>query len=135
MDPPDRRSLVDAQRSDRRLQPLRCGQSRLGPVPGRNRLDKQLAMGARRGIAGDLCVPTVPQWEASIEEVASAGVALRGGYRVGERRRRAIPGTVAGPRRGSKPVRVAPALDDSPVLGYPPAAAPVHARLGGEPGL
>jgi hypothetical protein len=135
LDPNRRRPPVDDHRHARQLQRLRDGESRLGPLPARGRRDQQLAVGALGRAPGHLRVPPLPQRQSPFEEVASAGVALGGGDRISERRRRALARTVAGPRRSSKPVRVAHALDDARFLGHPPTGAPVHARLGSEPGL
>src|ERR671916_2787256 len=78
LDLPHCRLLVDAHCPKRLLRHLRPCQARLDPVPGSERGARPVAVGAYRGATGYLPDPAVPQREATVEEVAFSGLALRG---------------------------------------------------------
>src|SRR5215204_1816056 len=90
---PRGRALVDNYRHARLPQPLRDGEPRLGSFPGRTRRSEPLVVGAHSGAPWDLRVPALPRREAPFEEVASSGLALWGGDRLGEPGAHALPRT------------------------------------------
>src|SRR5215204_62525 len=131
---PRGRALVDNHQHARLPQPLRNGEPRLGSFPGRTRRSEPLVVGTHGGAPWDLRVPALPRREASFEEVASFGLALRGGDRVGESGAHALPRTSEYAEGHTQSLR-----PGGSTLGgccrpcHPPAAPVVHACLGPEP--
>src|SRR5215204_3646638 len=132
---PRGRALVDNYRHARLPQRLRDGEPRLGSFPGSTRRSEPLVVGAHSGPPWDLRVPALPRREASFEEVASFGLALRGGDRVGEPGAHALPRTLGYAEGHTQSLR-----PGGSTLGgccrpcHRPAAPVVHACLGPEPG-
>src|SRR5215212_5962283 len=131
---PRGRTLVDNYQYARLPQPLRDGEPRLGSFPGRTRRSEPLVVGAHSGAPWDLRVPALPRREASFEEVASFGLALRGGDRVGESGAHALPRTLGYAEGHTQSLR-----PGGSTLGgccrpcHRPAAPVVHACLDPEP--
>jgi hypothetical protein len=91
LDLPRRRPVLDDQRYARLLRSLRTCQSGLGTIPGRDGGDKRLVVGARGGAARNFPAPSLPGRQASLQEMAPAGLALGGCDRVAHPRRHALP--------------------------------------------